>query len=44
MARALIRRTLTEDKLNQCFERAVDKQYTHDLLFDSAVRLLKSIK
>ncbi|MEJ2076289.1 MAG: hypothetical protein P8X79_22855, partial [Reinekea sp.] len=43
MARALIERTLTEDKLNQCFERAVNKQYTRDLLFDSVFHLMSLV-
>lgn len=43
MANALIHRTLTEDKLNACFDRAVDKQYTRDLLFDSVFRLMSLV-
>lgn len=35
MARALLERVLSDDRLDECFDRVVEKQYTRTLLFSS---------
>lgn len=43
MARALIERVLTEEKLEACFEGATEKQYTRELLFSSLFELMSLV-
>lgn len=43
MARALLERVLDGDRLNACFERVTEKQYTRDLLFSSVFELMSLV-
>ena len=43
MARSLITRVFSDQKLNDCFERATEKQYTRELLFDSLFKLMSLV-
>lgn len=43
MARALLERVLTEEKLEACFENATEKQYTRELLFSSIFELMSLV-
>ncbi|QBQ54780.1 hypothetical protein [Nitrosococcus wardiae] len=43
MARALLERALTEEKLEACFENATEKQYTRELLFSSIFELMSLV-
>lgn len=43
MARALLERVLTEDRLDACFQRATDRQYTRELLFSSLFQLMSLV-
>lgn len=40
MVQGLLERVLNDESLNACFDRAVDKQYTRDLLFSSLFKLM----
>jgi hypothetical protein len=43
MARALLERVLTTERLNICFEAAAERQYTRDLLFSSLFELMSLV-
>ncbi|QBQ53938.1 hypothetical protein [Nitrosococcus wardiae] len=43
MARALLERALTEEKLEACFENATEKRYTRELLFSSIFELMSLV-
>jgi hypothetical protein len=43
MVRALLERVLTEEKLEACFEKASEKQYTRELLFSSIFELMSLV-
>jgi hypothetical protein len=43
MARALLERTLTEEKLNGCFAKVAEKQYTRELLFSALFELMSLV-
>lgn len=40
MVRALLERVLTPERLNECFARATNRQYTRELLFSSVFELM----
>ncbi|MCX4028839.1 hypothetical protein H0A36_27210 [Endozoicomonas sp. SM1973] len=40
MVQALLERVFNPENLNACFDRAIDKQYTRDLLFSSLFDLM----
>lgn len=40
MVQALLERVLNPENLNACFDRAIDKQYTRELLFSSLFNLM----
>jgi Transposase DDE domain len=43
MVRALLERVLTTERLNACFEKAANQQYTRDLLFSSVFDLMSLV-
>jgi hypothetical protein len=43
MARALLERMLNAERLNACFERSTQKQYTRNLLFSSVFELMTQV-
>jgi hypothetical protein len=43
MVRALLERTLTQERLEACFETATEKQYTRELLFTSLFELMSLV-
>lgn len=43
MVRALLERVLNVERLNACFERVTQKQYTRDLLFSSVFELMSLV-
>lgn len=43
MVRALLERVLTAEKLDECFQRATDRQYTRELLFSSVFELMSLV-
>lgn len=43
MVRALLERVLTAEKLDACFHRATDRQYTRELLFSSVFELMSLV-
>jgi len=43
MARGLLERVLTPERLDECFERVTDMQYTRELLFSSVFGLMTQV-
>lgn len=43
MARALLERVLTEEKLEACFQNATNRQYTRELMFSSVFELMSLV-
>jgi hypothetical protein len=43
MARALLERVLTTERLNTCFDAVAERQYTRDLLFSSLFELMSLV-
>lgn len=43
MVRALLERVLTAEKLDACFQRTTDRQYTRELLFSSVFELMSLV-
>jgi IS4 transposase len=43
MARVLMERVLTDERLNICFDEAAERQYTKDLLFSSIFELMSLV-
>ena len=44
MARGLLERVLTPERLDECFERVTDMQYTRELLFSSVFGLMTQVE
>lgn len=43
MARALLEKVLTPERLNECFERVTDTQYTRELMFSAVFSLMTQV-